>query len=206
MAASSQPNPAQRISINPRSDILVLVCLAVALTAGWFFKSAVQSQTQTIEDPLTGLRLKLPAAWQADQEVPNVILAASDNHSASTFKTKLTIVSRQIDAAAGLDPATIVDRVVEKHQADLMGYHLLAIEEVNGRPADKARLISYAYVVQPESVDRPFQASLPVVVQAADYLIFEPGRYYILTLAADSQEFESQAQDFELILKSVDLP
>ncbi len=206
MTASSQTNAPAGISISRRSDILVLACLALALAAGWLFKSSVQGQVQPIEDPLTGLQLKVPATWQADQDVPNVILAASDSHSASTFKTKLTIVSRQIDAGAGLDAEAIVNRLVENHEANLLGYHLLAIDTVSGRPADKARLISYAYVVQPESVDRPFQASLPVVVQASDYLILEADRYYVLTFAADSLEFESQAPDFDLILKSVDLP
>lgn len=206
MTASSRPNAPAGVSINWRSDVLVVVCLAVALAAGWFYKSAVQTETQAIEDPLTGLKLNLPATWQADQEVPNVILAASDSRSASTFKTKLTIISRQLEAGAGLDADAIVGRVVEKHESELLGYHLLAIDEVNALPAGQARLISYAYVVQPESVDRPFQASLPVVVQAADYVIFAADRYYILTLAADSAEFDGHAQDFALILKSVDVP
>jgi len=206
MTASSQPTSPAGISINWRSDVAVVVCLAVALVAGWFFKGAVQGQRQTIEDPLTGLRLSVPATWQADQDVPNVILAASDGHSASTFKTKLTVVSRQIDASAGLDAGQIVERVVQQHESELLGYHLLAIEPASDVAASPAQKISYAYVVQPESVDRPFQASLPVVVEAADYLVFTADRYYILTLAGDSQDFESQAQVFEQILKSVSLP
>jgi hypothetical protein len=208
MTASSQLKTPSGISINWRSDVAVVVCLAVALVAGWFFKSNVQSQTQTIEDPLTGLRLSVPITWQADQEVPNVILAASNGQSASTFKAKLTIVSRQVDASGGLDADQIVERVVQQHETDLLGYHLLAIEPVSAGnlAANKTQMISYAYVVQPESVDRPFQASLPVVVQAADYLIFAADRYYILTLAADSQDYDSQAPDFELILKSISLP
>jgi hypothetical protein len=206
-AAPNSRTPAG-ISINWRSDAAVVICLAVALAAGWFFKSAVQHQTQTIEDPLTGLRLNLPASWQADQDVPNVILAASDSHSASTFKTRLTVISRQVEAGGGLDPDQIVERVVQQHENDLLGYHLLSIDPVlvGAVDANQARMISYAYVVQPESVDRPFQAALPVVVQAADYLIFTADRYYVLTVAADSQDYESQAQNFELILKSVNLP
>jgi hypothetical protein len=208
MTASSQSKSSSGVSINWRSDVAVVVCLAVALVAGWFFKGAVQSQAQTIEDPLTGLRLNVPATWQADQDVPNVILAASNGQSASTFKTKLTIVSRQVDASATLDADQIVERVVQQHESDLLGYHLLAIEPVaaGDLAGNKARMISYAYVVQPESVDRPFQASLPVVVQATDYLIFAADRYYVLTLAADSQDYDDQAQDFELILKSLSLP
>ena len=204
-AAPNSRTPAG-VSINWRSDVAVVICLAVALAAGWFFKSAVQHQTQTIEDPLTGLRLNLPASWQADQDVPNVILAASDSHSASTFKTRLTVISRQVEAGGGLDPDQIVERVVQQHENGLLGYHLLAIDPVNNLAANQARMISYAYVMQPESVDRPFQAALPVVVQAADYLIFTADRYYVLTVAADSQDYESQAQNFELILKSVNLP
>ncbi len=206
MTASSQRTSPAGISINWRSDVAVVVCLAVALVAGWFFRGMVQGQRQIVEDPLTGLRLSVPATWQADQDVPNVILAASDGYSASTFKTKLTVVSRQIDAGAGLDADQIVERVVQQHEAELLGYHLLAIEPVSDLAASKTQMISYAYVVQPDSVDRPFQASLPVVVQAADYLIFTADRYYILTLAADSQGYERQAQNFELILKSVSMP
>ncbi len=206
MTASSQPALPAGVSINWRSDVAVVVCLAAALVAGWFFKGAVQGQRQTIEDPLTGLRLSVPATWQADQDVPNVILAASDGHSASTFKTKLTVVSRQIDASAGLNADQIVERVVQQHEGELLGYHLLAIEPVSEVAANPAQMISYAYVVQPESVDRPFQASLPVVVQAADYLVFTADRYYILTFAGDSQDFDGQTQVFEQILKSVSLP
>ncbi len=206
MTASTKPNAPESVSINWRSDVAVVVCLAVALVAGWLYKGAVQSQTERIEDALTGLRLNVPAGWQVDQQVPNVILAASDGNSASTFKTKLTVVSRQIDASAALDADKIIERVVQKHEQDLLGYHLLGIDPVNTLPADKARVISYAYVVQPESVDRPFQASLPVVVQSADYLYFAADRYFIITLAADSQEFDRHSQDFELILKSVDIP
>ncbi len=205
-ARNSQTSPG--VSINWRSNVAVVVCLAVALAAGWFFKSAAQGQTQTIEDPLTGLRLSVPATWQTDQDVPNVILATSDGHSASTFKTRLTVISRQVEAGGGLDPDQIVERVVQQHESDLLGYHLLSIDpaSVGNLTANTARLISYAYVVQPETVDRPFQAALPVVVQAADYLIFTADRYYVLTLAADSQDYESQVQNFELILKSVNLP
>lgn len=206
MTASSEPKLPGDISIDWRSDVAVVLCLAVALVAGWFFKGAVQGQTQPIEDPLTGLRLNVPVTWQADQEVPNVILAASNGQSASTFKTKLTVISRQVDAGGGLDPDQIVERVVQQHEEELLAYHLLAIEPVNDLAANQARMVSYAYVVKPESVDRPFQASLPVVVQAADYLIFTADRYYVLTVAADSGEYDSQAGDFEMILKSLSLP
>ncbi len=208
MTAAHKSQTSPGISINWRSDVALVLCLAVALTAGWLFKSAVQGQTQTIEDPLTGLRLNVPATWQADQEVPNVILAATDGHSASTFKTRLTVISRQVEAGGGLDPDQIVERVVQQHESDLLGYHLLSIDPVSvgNLAANTARVISYAYVVQPESVDRPFQAALPVVVQAADYLIFAADRYYLLTLAADSQDYENQARNFQLILNSVDLP
>jgi len=208
MTAAPKSQTSTGVSINWRSDVAAVLCLALALAAGWFFKSAVQGQTQTIEDPLTGLRLSVPATWQADQDVPNVILAASDSHSASTFKTRLTVISRQVEAGGGLDPDQIVERVVQQHESDLQGYHLLSIDPASAGnlAAGTARLISYAYVVQPESVDRPFQAALPVVVQAADYLIFTADRYYVLTLAADSQDYENQAQNLELILKSIDLP
>ena len=206
MTASAQPKPATSISVDWRSDVAVLLCLALALVAGWFFKNSVQGQTQLIEDPLTGLRLQVPVTWQADQDVPNVILAASNNQSASTFKTKLTVITRQVDTASALAPDQIVERLVQQHEEELLGYHLLAIEPALGRSADQAQLISYAYVVKPESVDRPFQASLPVVVQAADYVFFTADRYYVLTLAADSLEYDGQAADFARILASLSLP
>src|SRR5512147_2584622 len=139
MTASSQPTSPAGISINWRSDVAVVVCLAVALVAGWFFKGAVQGQRQTIEDPLTGLRLSVPVTWQADQDVPNVILAASDGHSASTFKTKLTVVSRQIDASATLDAGQIVERVMKQHKSKLHGYHMLAIEPASDVAANPAK-------------------------------------------------------------------
>jgi hypothetical protein len=82
----------------------------------------------------------------------------------------------------------------------LANYRVLGTEkmEVAGQPALR---IDYTYVSEP--IASPYRRALPVVVEAVDYIILYGDSAYIVTLAADAQQFEAEQGQFETILSSL---
>jgi hypothetical protein len=94
---------------------------------------------------------------------------------------------------------TLVDQRVAE-QGTLAAYRLLASGDATIDGARGAR-IEYAYVVQP--IDAPRRASLPVVVQAREYVVVAQDRVYYITLAAPQHEYEEAQARFEQSIAKV---
>jgi hypothetical protein len=180
-------------------DLGVAAAVLVALGLGLLLFFTTAGRTRVFQATDTPFRMSYPATWIYAESLQDVLLKVEDPQADSAFKTALTVESRELDPQSPPTLQTLLDRRVEQRGA-LSGYHFLANSEttVSGL---KAMQFQYAYVVQP--IDEPRRASLPVVVQAREYIVVAQDRTYYITLAAPENEFERASAQFERILQTV---
>lgn len=168
------------------------------LLGGWLAMTDATTRTRMFQDEQTPLRFAYPAEWIEDTS-PDTLLRVIDPATPSAVKTALTVESRPLDPANPPSLQTLLDRRVEQRQS-LTGYHLLkeAETEVDGA---RAIVLEYAYVVQP--IDEPRRASLPVVVQAREYIIVTADQSYYITFTAPEAVFERAGRRFDRIIESM---
>jgi hypothetical protein len=184
-----------------RKDVGVALVVLLALALGWLLRTQVEGLTQTFEDSTSSFRMAYPATWASIDALQDVLLKVEDPQAPSTFKTTLTVESRELDLASPPTLQALVDRRIAQRET-LTGYHLLANNEATVGGARSAQ-IEYAYVVQP--LDTPLRASLPVVVRAREYIVVGSGHVYYLTLAAPENAFAEASQRFDALLQTVQL-
>jgi hypothetical protein len=197
---SNQGQPLYRARMLPK-DLGVAIVVLVALTLGLGMRFQVEGRVKQFQDPNSPFRMSYPAAWGFADSLQDVLLKVEDPSTDSAFKTALTIESRELDSASPPTLQTLIDRRVEQ-RSELTGYHFLANGDATVGGAKSAR-IEYAYVVQP--IDEPRRASLPVVVQAREYIIIGKDRTYYVTLSAPENAFAEASAQFERTIKTVQL-
>jgi hypothetical protein len=183
-------------------DIGVAFVVIVALALGWLLREATLNRTIAFQDSETGLSLQFPAAWGVADSLQDVMLKVENPNTGSAYKTNLVVEARDLDPQ---NPPTLQDfvdrRVTQK--GSLTGYHF--ISEADGVvDGNKAREIKYAYVVQP--IDQPRRVSLPVVVEAREYIVVGKDRVYYITVAAPQDEFAAADAQLGNIVKTVKIP
>ncbi|MBM4425123.1 MAG: hypothetical protein FJ030_17375 [Chloroflexi bacterium] len=194
----------RRFTGDLRADALVALVVATALVGAFIFKQSLSAQTTPVADPNSGFALSLPSHWTINDDLPlDTFISAYNSRADSVYKSAIIGQSFLLDPDNPIDLDTIVDRLVERHGEELLGYHLLDIQSLAVAGAE-ARRIDYAFVAQP--IDDPFMASPPVVVLAADVVIYTPAEYWVLTLSADEKIAAKEQNDFERIVESVSLP
>jgi hypothetical protein len=183
-------------------DISVAIVVIVALLLGWLLREATLSRTIAYQDGETGFSLKFPAAWGVADSLQDVMLKVENPTTGSAYKTNLVVEARDLDPQNPPTLQEFVDRRVTQ-KGNLTGYHFISEQDatVDG---NKARQIVYAYVVQP--IDQPRRVSLPVVVEAREYIVVGKDRVYYITVAAPQDEFATANAQLDGILKTVDFP
>ena len=200
MIQSNQSESLYRLRMLPK-DLGVAILVLVALLLGMGMRSQVEGRVKQFQDPASPFRISYPAAWGFADSLQDVLLKVEDPSTDSAFKTALTVESREMDPAGPPTLQTLIDRRVEQ-RSGLTGYHFLANADASVGGA-KSALIEYAYVVQP--IDEPRRASLPVVVQAREYIIIGKDRTYYVTLNAPENAFADASAQFERTIKTVQL-
>jgi hypothetical protein len=182
---------------------IVFLVVAIALLAGWFLKMSIEGRSETF----TGgnLSISYPASWVREGSAPDqgLALKASNLHSTSLYRPNVAI---QLTQAAPALPGTedqltpTVTTWTFGNSQKLANYRVLGTEkvEVTGQPASR---VDYTYVSEP--IASPYRRALPVVVEAVDYIILYGDSAYVVTLAADAQQFEAEQGRFETILSSL---
>ncbi|HET9224366.1 MAG TPA: hypothetical protein VFO07_17770 [Roseiflexaceae bacterium] len=180
-------------------DLGVALAVLVALGLGLLLFLDTAGRTKVYQSADTPFQMAYPATWMDATSLQDVLLKVEDPQADSAFKTALTVESRELDPQSPPTLQTLLDRRVEQRSA-LTGYHFLANAEatVGGL---KAMQLQYVYVVQP--IDEPRRASLPVVVQAREYIVVAPDRTYYITLAAPENEFARASAQFDRMLQTV---
>lgn len=181
-------------------DLGVALVVLVALGLGGLLRHQVEGDTRVFQDQDSPFRIAYPATWSGAEALQDALLRVEDPRTDSAFKTTLTVESREIDPADPPTVQTIVDRRIAQHGEALTAYRLLANTDATVGGARGAR-IEYAYVVQP--IDAPRRYSLPVVVQAREYVVVTRDRTYYITLAAPQHEYEGAVARFERSIEEV---
>ena len=179
-----------------RQAVAVALAVLVALAIAGLLRFQVAGATTTFADRDAPLRLAYPANWGAAEPVPGTLLRVEDPRADSTFKTTLTVESRDIDPAAPPTLQALVDRRVAQ-QGGLTAYALLSNDEAAVDGTRGAR-IEYAYVAQP--VAGPGRRAVPVVVRAREYLVVAADRAYYITLAVPEGEARAAFARFDRII------
>lgn len=191
----------QRI-VRPRNrpgDIGVAAIFILCLLGGFLLMRSTTMRSATYQDEFTPLRFSYPAGWQTADTLQDVSLSVADPTTPSAFKTRFSVEQRELDPNAPPTLQTLLDRRVDQRQA-LLGYHFLdEAESVVG--GARAMVSEYAYVVQP--IDDARRASLPVVVQAREYIVVAGSQSYYFTLAAPESEFVTARRQLDRIMESV---
>ena len=200
MIQSDQVEPLYRVRML-RKDLGVAIVVLVALLLGLGMRFQVERRVKQFQDPNSPFRMSYPAAWGFADSLQDVLLKVEDPNTDSAFKTALTVESRELDLANPPTLQDLIDRRVEQ-RSGLTGYHFLANGDATVGGAVGAR-IEYAYVVQPN--DEPRRASLPVVVQAREYIIVGTDRTYYVTLNAPQNAFAEASALFERTINTVQL-
>jgi hypothetical protein len=183
-------------------DLGVAFVVIVALLLGWMLREATLNRIIAYRDSETGFSLQFPAAWSTADSLQDVMLKVENPTTGSAYKTNLVVEARDLDPQNPPTLQEFVDRRVTQ-KGSLTGYHFIHEQDtiVDG---NKAREITYAYLVQP--IDQPRRVSLPVVVEAREFIIVGPDRVYYITVAAPENEFDAASFRLDGILKTVNIP
>ena len=183
-------------------DLGVAFVVIVALLLGWVLRETTINRAIAFKDSETGFSLQFPAGWSTADSLQDVMLKVEDPNTGSAYKTNLIVEARDLDPQNPPTLQEFVDRRVTQ-KGNLTAYHFIGEQDatVDG---NKAREIKYAYVVQP--IDQPRRASLPVVVEAREYIVVAKDRVYYITVAAPENEFDSVSAQLDGIIKTVNLP
>ncbi len=182
-----------------RKDIAVLLVALIALALGLILRYQVESRTVLFQDPDNTVRIAYPATWGNVDSLQSALVKVEDPLTASTYKTNLTVLRRDLDPASPPTLQTLMDRRVAQQSA-LTSYHFLGNRDAvidGGRAVE----LEYAYTIQP--IDQPRRASLPVVVHAREYLVVAGTQAFYITLAAPESDYERASAKFDEIIDSV---
>ena len=164
-----------RVRMRPK-DVGVAAVVLVALALGWLLRVQSEGRVKLYQDANSPFRIAYPASWGVADSLQDVMLKVADPQTDSTFKTNLTVESREIDPANPPNLQTLLDRRVEQRAA-LTGYHFVSNAQVTISGVN-SMLFEYAYVIQP--IDQPRRPSLPVVVQAREYIVAAKDRTFYI--------------------------
>lgn len=198
MTQPSSDNRIYDLHMRPK-DLGVALIVALCLLGGLWLMLSTTGRTTTFTAEGSPLSFAYPASWNSAESLQDVTLRVVDPGTPSPFKTSLSVEQRELDPGAPPTLQTLLDRRVEERQ-QLDGYHFLDESEsvVGGA---RAMVSEYAYVVQP--IDEPRRASLPVVVQAREYIVVAGDTSYYFTLAAPENVFVAARQQLDRIIESV---
>lgn len=179
-------------------DLGVALVFLIAIGLGWLLYQWVDRQTVAFAPEGVPFRMDLPARWAGVDTFQDVLLKAQDPQTDSAYKTTLTIESRALDPASPPTLQTMLDRRVQQVGA-LPAYQFLAESDatVNGA---KAVALDYAFAARP--IDGQRRASLPVVVQAREYIIVGKEHAYYVTLTAPQNEYDRARARFERAIQT----
>jgi hypothetical protein len=184
-----------------RYDAFVIGWVILALMAGWGLKTWMEGQASIFTDLDASLSLRYPASWTPQAE-KGTLLSIRDLQSEGTFKTRFSVSVRALDPTAIKPVQDLIEPFTEERGQELTAYRVLETSDTEVDGLEAAR-ISYAYVDEP--TERPFQTSMPVVVQGVDVLVTHGSNLYVFTFAAPATIFSQQAEILDAILHSVNV-
>ncbi len=179
------------------ADWLVIGVIVLALLLGWAVKAWAEGDTDTFEDPQTGLTLHYPATWLTGSD-EDLLFRARDPQS-GPFKITYQAAVEPLDPTRPVSLVDAVNTTMVSRARNLTAFRLLDIETVGGEEQAPSAIWSrYVYV---EEKPDPFRESLPAVVLGLDYTTVKEGYLYTFTLLASEADFEAAEKDFRAFVK-----
>ena len=191
-----------------RNDVAMLATLLFALFLGVGVRNQSLNASQYIDIGENMPRLNAPLGWLT-KRADSGMLQVRNPAAKSILGSEVDVVTRPLEADESLEQARLVLSL--QRSRDLQNYRELSAMEATVRPsigrvrsdATPALLTTYAYVADP-SVESGANG-LPVVVQAQDLLFVLEQKVYVVTLAADATQWDSESTHFKLFLDSLGL-
>jgi hypothetical protein len=182
-----------------RKDVGVAIVVLIALALGLLLRAQIANRVTTFQDKETAFSIAYPATWGSVESLQDVLLKVENPQTNSTFKTALTVETRDLDPQNPPTLEQLVDRRVAQ-RGTLTGYHFLSSNPATVGGA-KAMRQEYAYVVQ--TIDQPRRASLPAVVHAIEYIVIGKENVFYITLSAPEIDFVDAQAQMEQIVQTV---
>ena len=181
-----------------RAAWLVILTFAVAMAAAWWLKSGVEARSTKFATGDGALRLAYPAGWVTTQPTGDELLDVFDPDAGSALRPRFSVVSRP--APAGATPSVVAATQALRRSQSLREYRELGRAAVTVAAWPAVR-VTYGYVTDPPG--GAGQATLPIVVQATDWLVLKDGRLYTLTAQSEAAGAAACQAAFDRILGSV---
>jgi len=175
------------------TSLLVLVVAGLLLTGGWMFKDWMEDQFRYLALDETEIAIPYPPAWELRSN-PDVGFLAVDPRSPSAFPPQEQV------RILPLPDAALADFWPAERAATLNDYIELERTQVRLKDGRDALLLAYTYAARPNGDHTP-----PLVAVRAVDLVF-PARYagedrlVVLTLAAETDDWERAWPTFQRIL------
>lgn len=181
---------------------LVWIVVAVALALGGLLAYSVQAQVKTAA--AANMTLAYPASWTPSSEA-GAAFAALDLQRGGIFGARVSM--RQKAKSAVFPAQGSVDDAAANwgmmRQGQLQGFRLLDIERMSVQGHEGAQ-IEYAFLLDPPASS--VSGAMPALMRGVDTLTVSGENVYVLTFAAESQQFDSLAGLREQLLANWRLP
>lgn len=185
-----------------RNTILILLVVVMALAGAWALKWVAENATHTARLGGGLPDISYPASWVSTTP-EGVLWQASDPQSASNFKTRVQIFTRDLHPDESLDTLSVSWPLYRQRTLDkFRNLSTTSAIAPNGNPAI---IFTYAYVDDPSL--QLGTLDIPVVVEAQD-IVWIGGtdtipQLVVLTIAADATAWEQEEPTFQRILAHV---
>jgi hypothetical protein len=176
------------------AEIAVILITAVALLAGWFYKTSVENSSLPFS--AEGVTAEAPKGWLQAQPSGDTLFHAIDLGS-SGYGTNYTI--RKLPVAEGAVASDVVTLLSLEYGRGLIAFRVLDQQEVSvfGRNAFE---MNYVFI---ESHPDLTHSQFPSVVRGTDYIFANGDHVIVISFRADEKNYDLDLGRFHRFLQSI---
>ena len=183
------------VSLGDRyAEITVVIVTVIALLAGWYYKTSVETRSVAFESGF--ISASLPAGWLKSETQGGDLVTVKD-FTSSGFPTTFSI--RQSQVSKDVTYNLFASAETRTLSQDLIAFRVLSQQKVivNGAEAFE---IKYVFV---DSDPNAARQDLPAIVKGLEYIFIKDGQAVVVTYQADQADYEAGLGLFRRFLSSV---
>lgn len=183
----------QTLDREQRSVIAVITVTIVALLLGWSIKASIQNEVRIISQ--NGISAQVPAGWVAGMGEGNASFSTWNSRNPAQ-KYLVTIYPASADVTID---TIVIQRNLSRGQ-QLSNYRV--IDKFSGTiNGEEVYQVDFAYVELGGRTD------IPTVIQGVDYYMDSgDDRIIVVTMEAESNDFEQQLPLFDEFMNTLQIP
>ncbi|MFN8486872.1 MAG: hypothetical protein U0350_04715 [Caldilineaceae bacterium] len=181
-----------------RNDVAMLVWCALLIALGIGLRNYALNRSRSLALGNGLPTIAYPAGWSTSKS-EKLALQAKNLSSLNGFSAEIEVFTRDLKANETLDLARS-DWSLKRSQA-LLQYRELAADNVKLLGNLPGLLVTYAYIADPSR--ETGANNLPVVVEAQDLVFVQANKLIVVTTAADTNAWASEAQHFQIVHNSL---